>query len=298
MDRTSFARVGVVIVTYASAGDITNALQALPTGELARVVVVDNASPDDTVSVVRSLGLPNVTIIEQANLGFGAGNDAGRANLPPGVDFVLFLNPDCMIETSDIARLVSYLDAHPTCGLVGPRLRDADGSPRTPAGALPTPLTELQPHLPKLIGRFVPRRQLDANVSRSQSVGYVEGACMLVRASVFDEIGGFDHRYFLCFEEMDLARRLGDAGCGAAVCADAWATHAGQQSRAQTPQFSLYHQYRSQRLYLERWYGLAAATRYARVARLSWWARRRLGRLDDAEYSTLRAAISGAELPE
>ncbi len=121
---------------------------------------------------------------------------------------------------------------------------------------------------------------------------------MLVRTSAFDEIGGFDHRYFLCFEEMDLAHRLRDSGWSVDFCADAWATHAGQRSRLQAPLFSQYHQYRSQRRYMERWFGGRAAKRYARLARVSWWVRTRSGKMTNAEYRVRAAAVSGADLPE
>ncbi|HVT76492.1 MAG TPA: glycosyltransferase family 2 protein, partial [Acidimicrobiales bacterium] len=263
MNPATAARVGVVIVTYASGADVGHALGALPTATLARVVVIDNASPDDTVAIVHALDLPNVEVVEQDNVGFGAGNDAGRARLPATAEFVLFLNPDCVIEGDDIERLVDYLDAHPACALVGPSLRDTDGAPRTPGGRLPTPATELRPLLPGVIGRVAAPRQIDGARVSSGPVGYVEGACMLVRLEAYDAIAGFDHRYFLCFEEMDLARRLHDAGWTVDICADARATHAAQRSRAQVARFSLYHKFRSQRLYLERWHGAAAARRYA-----------------------------------
>ncbi len=298
MKGASFARVGVVIVTHASANDVVYALSALPTGELARVVVVDNGSPDETVAVVRGLGLANVEVVEQDNLGFGAGNDAGRRHLPPTAEFVLFLNPDCVIESADLSRLVGYLDAHPGTALAGPRLRDSDGAPRTAGGVLPSPRTELQPHLPGPLGRLVTRRQFEPGRDRSQPAGYVEGACMLARLSTFDAVGGFDHRYFLCFEEIDLAKRLGDGGWRVDLCAESWATHAGQRSRSQAAGFSLYHQYRSQVVYLERWFGRGPAKRYARAAIVSWWLRRRTGRVAAADYRILRAAVSGADFPE
>lgn len=296
MEHPSIARVGVVVVTHASAKEVAATLGALETTALARVVVVDNASPDDTVAVVHGLALANVEVVEQANVGFGAGNDAGRAHLPDSAEFALFLNPDCVISPTDLEALVAYLDAHQGCALVGPRLETEGGAARTPGGDLPTLLSEMQPHLPRVVGRFVARRQLDA-VTSSRNVGYVEGACMLVRLAAYDAVGGFDTRYFLCFEEIDLARRLRERGWDVAVCADAVAVHAGQRSRARVPLFSTYHQYRSQRLYLERWCSPAAARLYARLATTSWWLRLRAGRIDAAQYRVLRAAVSGADFP-
>jgi N-acetylglucosaminyl-diphospho-decaprenol L-rhamnosyltransferase len=292
----SFARVGVVIVTYASSADIAACLTQLPTSRLARVVVVDNDSPDDTVQVVRALNLPNVEIYEQANLGFGAGNDAGRARLPEDVEYVLFLNPDCTIDEANLAELLRFIADAPARGLVGPALGSAAG-PLTPGGDLPSLLSELQPHFPRFVGRFLPRRQLNAEFSGSADVGYVEGACMLVRVDALDEVGGFDHRYFLCFEEIDLARRLRDADWSVSVCASARAQHLGQRSRAQRRLFSDYHKYRSQRLYMERWLGARRAHVYTRLAMASWRLRRMLGRLDSDEYEVLRAAVSGASFP-
>jgi N-acetylglucosaminyl-diphospho-decaprenol L-rhamnosyltransferase len=299
VNRGSFARVGVVIVTYASAADVIAALRALPTAELAHTVVVDNDSPDDTVAVVTALDLPNVEIVTQANAGFGAGNNTGRRHLGDNAQFALLLNPDCVIAPDDLAVLVDYLANHPGCALVGPQIRNPDGSPRTPGGRwLPSPRTELRPLLPAVIGDRFTRRQLDGTDVRSGPVGYVEGACMLVRLSAYDAVGGFDARYFLCFEEMDLAHRLGDAGWTVDLCADASATHAAQGSRAQVARFSLYHQYRSQRLYLERWFGEAATARYVRAAGVLWWLRRVTRQFSADKYRILRAASRGAELPE
>jgi GT2 family glycosyltransferase len=290
------ARVGVVVVTHASAAEITACLTSLPTQELARVVVVDNASPDDTVAVIKALARANVEIVEQANLGFGAGNDAGRARLPAGTEFVLFLNPDCSLERASLRALVDYLDAHPRCALVGPRL-ESDAAPLTPGGALPTVLTELQPLFPRVLGRLLPRRQLPPDVAASGPVGYVEGACMLVRTEAFDAVGGFDDRYFLCFEEMDLAHRINDNGWTVDVCTDATARHLVQRSRRRDPRLSDYHKYRSQTLYLERWAGRWPARFYARTATALWWVRRATGRIDRAQYEVLKAAVGGAGFP-
>lgn len=284
--------MGAAIVTYASAGHIGACLDALAPSALGAVIVVDNASPDNTVQVLAGRRDPGLVVVEQANIGFGGGCNTGARTLPPECDLVLFCNPDARIGREDIARLAEHLLADPRLALVGPRLRCGD-VPLTSAGAAPRFLTEMRPLLPAALGRFLPERQLPAGHDRSQAVGYVEGACMLARRSAFEEVGGFDAGYFLCFEEMDLATRLQDAGWGVALVAEAWAEHCAGQSRSAIPIGGRDHAVVGLLRYLRLHRGAASARAYARGARTSLWLRSRTGRLDRSDYLRLRDALRG-----
>jgi GT2 family glycosyltransferase len=277
-------RVGVVVVTHRSAATLPATLEALPSEELGAVVVVDNGSTDDSARVARNLG---ATVLEQDNLGFGAGNNRGNAAL--GTELVLFLNPDAVLQRGDLLALVDYLDAHPRCALVGPCV-DSAGRPTYSAGRLDTLATELRPLLPAPLSSLGPRRRLPPTHRTSGRVGYVEGACFLVRRDALAEAGGFDERYFLYFEELDLARRLGELGHEVHLCAEARVEHAMGASTDQLPDAGSTHLVTSQVRYMRRWHGDRAARTWVRAARLSWGLRARTGRLPAVRAQALRKA--------
>ncbi|HEX8004634.1 MAG TPA: glycosyltransferase family 2 protein [Mycobacteriales bacterium] len=290
------SRVGVVTVTYASAPTIAACLTALPTEALGAVVVVDNSSPDDTVAVVESLALPGVTLVHRPNLGFGAGNNAGVAALPPVVEHVLFLNPDAVIAPADIERLAAYLDAHPSVAMAGPRLYKS-GAPIHSAGRWPTPLTEIKPLLPRLLGRRLTDRRLDPAYDVTGPVATVEGACMMARRAALEAVGGFDQRFFLFFEELDLARRFAAKGWAVHLVAEASAEHLVAASREGTAHGARPETVRSQAKFFTKWGDSAVLAVWPRVARASWWLRARLGKLPAAERAALREALRDGLMP-
>jgi GT2 family glycosyltransferase len=283
-------RVGVVTVTYASASTIAACLTALPTDALGAVVVVDNSSPDDTVAVVESLALPGVTLVHRPNLGFGAGNNAGVAALPPHVEHVLFLNPDAVIAPGDVETLAAYLDAHPSVAMVGPRL-SKNGVPIESANRAPSVLTEIKPLLPRALGRRITDRRMPPSYAVTGPVGAVEGACMMARRSALEAVGGFDERFFLFFEELDLARRFGERGWSVHLVAEASAEHLVAASRSTTSHGARPESVRSQAKFFTKWGDASVLRVWPRVARTSWWLRARLGRLPQAERAALREAL-------
>src|SRR5579862_770168 len=108
--------VAVVVVTWNAEGHVGQCLESVRGYE---TVVVDNSSTDGTVALVRER-FPDVRVIEEANLGMGAGNNAGlRAT---GGRYTLLLNSDAWVVGDGVARLVAFADAHPEAGVVGPRL--------------------------------------------------------------------------------------------------------------------------------------------------------------------------------
>ena len=287
---TDLSRVGAVIVTYASAEHIAGCLDTLAPAGLGAVVVVDNDSPDGTRAVLHARRDPGLLVVEQDNVGFGGGCNAGARALPADVDTILFCNPDARISHDDIARLLQRLDKHERCAVVGPRLRCGD-QVLTSAGSAPRFLTELRPLLPGAVGRLLPRRQLPPGHDEGGVVGYVEGACMLARRTAFTEVGGFDEGYFLCFEEMDLASRLATSGWDVQLEPTAWAEHCAGQSRASIPFAGRNHATAGLLRYLTTHHGPGTAAAYARAARLSLWLRRWTGRVDQGTYFSLVRAL-------
>jgi N-acetylglucosaminyl-diphospho-decaprenol L-rhamnosyltransferase len=260
-DAVTLARVAVVIVTYRSAATIDAALGTLPLEELGATVVVDNCSDDDTCARVREHAV--TLVVNEANTGFGAACNSGLAWLAENrpCDFVLFLNPDATIERRDLTLLIDHLEATPSCAVVGPRLH-RDGEPLSSAGRRASLLTELRLVAPVALARRLPTRRYAPGFDVTGPVGYVEGACFLARRSALEAVGGFDERYFLFYEELDLAHRLAAAGWSVDLCAAARATHAVAHSRATVEHRGKRHLLTSAERYLRRWHGPAAAAAF------------------------------------
>jgi GT2 family glycosyltransferase len=179
------------------------------------VIVVDNASSDDSVAMVRDK-YPRVTVIaNEANRGFTGGNNQGIAAAQGR--YVLVLNPDTEIVGEALDRLVEYLEAEPLVGAVGPMLLNPDRSIQPSRRRFPTVLTGffestwLQGLAPRGALRRYYMEDVPANVV--QDVDWVNGACTLFRREVFDRVGVYDEvNFFMYSEELDLCRRIKAAG--------------------------------------------------------------------------------------
>jgi N-acetylglucosaminyl-diphospho-decaprenol L-rhamnosyltransferase len=206
-------RVDVVIVAFESRECLLAALDALGSAPSRGVVVVDNASSDGTVEVVRERH-PQVRVIANAgNAGFStACNQGWRAGQAP---FVLFLNPDAEARPDAVEALANRLDARPELGIVGPLTRHADGTVQVSTGRDLTPWSEAgQRRLVRGVAAREPGSLARAAAlhAREREVDWVSGACLMARRATLDAIGGFDEGFFLYEEDADLCRRARAAG--------------------------------------------------------------------------------------
>jgi GT2 family glycosyltransferase len=279
------------VVTHRSATTIAATLRCLATPAVDEVVVVDNDSPDDTVAVIEANLPPGARLVRQANVGFGAGNNAGAAALTGRAEAVLFLNPDATIAPTDLATLATYLHEHPTVALVAPSLRQG-GVPIGSAGREATVLTEVARALPGPLKRVLPRRPLAADATTTGPVAYVEGACMLFRREALDAVGGFDEGFFLFFEELDVARRLRASGWEVHVVTEAVAEHAVATSRRATPMAGEQHFAASTYRYLAKSRGGRSADTWLATMRVLWWLKAHTGRLTGTDRQMLLSAVA------
>lgn len=199
----------------------------------AHVVVWDNASSDGTVEAVRSLELDGIDVVaSDENLGYGAAANAGLSRCPPS-RHVAVLNADLAPEPGSLERLVAALDDDPGCGIVGPQLLDADGVPR-PVRGVPTAEALLHQHTALRYVRFgraaYRAYKSPAPPGPDGRVTMLSGAVLVVRLSVFEQLGGFDERFFLYFEEVDLCVRCDRAGHSLRWIEDAVVGHEGGAS--------------------------------------------------------------------
>ncbi len=226
------ARVTAIIVSYCSEGTIDACLSCLRKAHdagLLECLVVDNASSDGTVAVIHREH-PWVTLIESTeNLGYGRGcNLALRHARTP---HVLFMNADARIEPEDIETLVRFLDGHPLAGMAAPALAADDGSLQG-TRALPTPLSILAQAAGANGGR--PIQRLIHPGGAPFEADWLCGAVLMAPRDLLEELGGFDPRFFLYFEETDLCRRVLARGRQLWAVGTAVARHAAHDSAAQT----------------------------------------------------------------
>jgi len=189
--------ISVVIVQYNHAALTRQAVESLRKhGGDCEIIVVDNASTEpgaqDAVRRLEGCRL----VVQKANAGYGGGNNAG-ARAATG-DLIFFLNNDTIVHSEILSGIESYFQAHPSCGAAGPRLLNADGTLQRSTGKFPTVFSEWRT---KRGGARGPE-------PRTPLRDWVSGAALIVRRSVFERTGGFDERFFMYFEDVDLCRRI------------------------------------------------------------------------------------------
>ena len=254
VEKTRHTDIAAVLVNYNAGSDLTQALQSIATdlaGRTWEAVVVDNASSDGSERRVDEFA-PYARLVRNAtNAGFGrAVNQGVAASTAP---FVLIMNPDCRLMRGAVRTLQAQLEAHDACAIVGPRVLDPDGAVQGSARGDPDMLTGVFGRTGRLRAWFpwiaAARRNIvtDAaagNASSSIEVDWVSGACMLVRRSAFESVGGFDERYFLYWEDADLCRRLRARGYRVRYVPGATAVHSVGRSSRSAPAASIraFHQ--------------------------------------------------------
>jgi len=252
----------VSIVTHNSTATLDDCLDsvfAAGTDLELRVDVVDNASTDGTVERVRER-YPAVHLTCSANnLGFGAAHN--RILRGCAAPRLLLLNPDARLLPGCLPYLVENLIEEPPLALVGPRIDYPDGSPQLSFGPFPGVLRDLvQGNRTRRIQRRSTRavRRLERKLAWPVSPDWISGACCLARTSALREVGGFDERYFLFLEDVDLCRRLRARGHSLRVDPRARCVHA--EGASQVGQQQTKTHYRRSRLLYEQIHGTRLGT--------------------------------------
>jgi N-acetylglucosaminyl-diphospho-decaprenol L-rhamnosyltransferase len=217
----------VVIVNYRTVDLALDCLRSLE-GEVStvagtRVVVVDNASGDDSVprleAAVRENGWGDWATIRplERNGGFASGNNAAIRPALAGDDpprYVLLLNPDTIVRPGALRALVDFMESRPDVGIAGSQLEEPDGTPQRSAFRFPSVLGELEGGLrlgpaSRVLARWVVAPEIP---KAPGPIDWVAGACMIIRRAVFDAVGLMDEGYFMYFEEVDFCHRARRAG--------------------------------------------------------------------------------------
>jgi len=255
MDRPS---IHVVIVNWNSGSQLAECLQsfaavAADAVDVTRVTVVDNASVDGSChGLAPSPPLPIVMIRNTENRGFAAACNQGAAG--SDADYLLFLNPDTRLLAGALetpARFLQSPENH-TVGIVGIRLIDADGHVTRSCARMPTPWSMIGNSLGLdrvMPSVFPPHFLTEWAHDETRVVDQVMGAFTFMPRVLFESLGGFDERFFVYFEDLDLARRASARGSRSVYLATAQAFHRGQGTTSSAIGARTYQFFRSRILF-------------------------------------------------
>lgn len=248
--------VDIVIVSHNVRDDLDRCLASLAEAGLppaTTCTVVDNASTDGTPDMLRTRW-PQVRLLEAGgNLGFARANNLGiRATTGA---LVLLLNPDTVVPPGAVEALRHALDAHGDTAAVGPRLVDAQGRPELSFGPMVSLLGEARQ---KWVGDAYARgarwavRRVERLTRMPGERPWLSGACLLCRRTDLDAVGGFDERYFLYTEDVDLCAAFRARGRRVRFVPEVTVTHLGGRSGATAPAATARLRRRSQLAFYEK----------------------------------------------
>jgi len=255
--------IDIVVVNYKSAAHTVKCAEAASSvaraDRLTAQIIVVNNGDDDHELDSRLSQIPDVQILSpKSNLGFAAA--CNMAAVKGEAPFILFINPDAALATGALKSMTSFLTApdHRVYGIVGPELRNGDGDVVASCSKLPNLIhlmmrtAGLHRLLPNSGYPYLP---LEAH-AKSGPVDQVMGAALMIRRSVFDALDGFDERYFLYYEDVDLSLRAKQSGALSYYLKVAHATHEGRVSSSQDTGLTLALHIRSRLTFARRHYGV------------------------------------------
>lgn len=202
-----------IVAFHTGHHDLSRLIECVMKSPIDRLFIIDNSTNDELRDFVKDN--PRISYIHSLNLGYGSGhNVAIRKALEDGSEYHVVLNPDIYWTDDVIERLAGFMDENPDCGLVMPKIIYPTGETQFLCKLLPTPMD--------LIGRrFIPVKSYQEShdyqyelhwtgYDKIMEVPSLSGCFMFMRCSTLKKTGGFDERYFMYAEDLDLCRRIGE----------------------------------------------------------------------------------------
>jgi N-acetylglucosaminyl-diphospho-decaprenol L-rhamnosyltransferase len=255
----------VIIVNWNTGPLLAECLQSVASVEapdlrIERVVVVDNCSSDRSAEDLDTAGLPVRLVRNPENLGFARACNQGASG--SRADYLLFLNPDTRLLPDSLSRPVAFMESRQAAsvGICGVRNVGDEGQVMPSTARFPTlrifigKMTGLSEVLPAVFPTQFLRPE---ETETSRFVDHVIGAFFLIRRSLFEDLGGFDERFFLYYEEVDLSLRARQLGFRSYYCAEASVYHRGRASSDQAVSDSFSHHLHSRIRYAFKHFGAA-----------------------------------------
>ena len=256
--------LSIIFVSWNTRELLENCLDSIlanPPTTPFEIWVVDNASSDDTPQMIR-WRFPQIQLLENpGNVGFARANNQAIQQCTG--EYLLFLNPDTLVEAHALQALVDFFDNHPQAGAAGAKILNPDGSMQLSSHPKPTLFRELWRmfHLDTLWA-FAEYPHSKWETNQVQDVDMLMGACLMVRKEVLDQVGCFDEDYFIYSEEVDLCYRIQRAGWRLYWVPEAKIVHYGGQSTQQVPNEMFLNLYHGKIKYFRKHYGSAMARIY------------------------------------
>ena len=202
------------------------------------IIVVDNASGDGVGEMLKE-EFPHARFIQsETNIGFAAGNNLGMERA--GGRYIMIMNPDIIVNSGSFEALVHFMDENPDVGLAGPKLLNPDRTIQDSAYRFPRTATPVYrrtmlgkvPAGKREVSRYLMK---DWDHKSSMEVDWLLGACLIARKIALDEVGPFDERYFLYFEDTDWCRRFWERKWKVAYVTSSVMIHFHRRESADTP---------------------------------------------------------------
>ena len=242
----------IVIVNWNTGKQLFNSVQSIISTYknfiLNKVVVVDNASHDNSMEGLDQINLPLTIVQNTINMGFAYACNQGAKGSE--ADYILFLNPDTLLYADSLSKPIEFMQNpdNKTIGIVGVQLIDEDGKVARSCARFPKTST----YLMKMLGleRFShPHFMTEWDHMDNREVDQIMGAFFLVRRQMYDQLQGFDERFFVYLEEVDFSLRAKQCGWNSFYLADAKIFHLGGGSSGQVKARRLFYHLQSRILY-------------------------------------------------
>ncbi|RVW11400.1 glycosyltransferase family 2 protein [Prescottella agglutinans] len=238
------SKLAVVTVTYSPGEHLEHFLSTLvdATVEKPQVILADNGSTDGAPEAAAAAHEHVRLLRTGGNIGYGGAINRAVAEVDPDIEFVVVVNPDVRWSPGSIDQLLAAAERWPRAGALGPMVREPDGSVYPSARRVPD-LASGAGHA--VLGSVWPSNPwTQAYLQENETIaerpaGWLSGSCLLLRRAAFDSIDGFDSRYFMYMEDVDLGDRLGKAGWLNVFVPSAEVTHAKGHAAGRHPELML-----------------------------------------------------------
>ena len=286
--------VSIIIVNYSNRNDLLKTLESLfldPEMSKYEVIVIDNASDDDSVEAVRREFSAVKVITLPENAGYAKANNCGAEGASGR--FLLFLNNDTEVAPGTIGKILDIKKNHPDFGIVAPLIFYADGSLQLSRGK------DLHLHSEIFLKYFAERwhrwRFRTKKSPMDRNVDWVSGACFMIERILYRQVEGFDEGFFLYIEDADLGKRVRQLGYKIHLTSQARIIHHSGKSVAKMPGRALLEAKRSQLYYYCKHNSRGALAVLKLYLRLRFWLRRWMCRWrGDAQGQEICASVLAA----
>ena len=229
--------ISIIIITYNSEKEIVNCINSLlpqMSGLNSEIVIIDNNSDDNTISLIKELNSKSISIIQNsANFGYTRANNQGIKNAKG--EYLFFLNPDTLVLNGVINNLLNEITEDKNCGAIAPQLRYPNGRIQNSCRRFPRKRDILYESigLSKLFKNskeFNYWKMGDFDHKNTCMADQPAGAALLIPKNIIEEIGLLDEQFPMFFSDVDICKRIWDAGYNVQYNTNSFITHKGGAS--------------------------------------------------------------------